>query len=155
MRFVEIILENSTAKEAKLYNAARKAYQNPEIGITIQNKAAYHVIRDCAGITTRYLAHYVFGCYADPFVELKGKFTRAEIQNFITISENDFVLKQLLDIIIAKGNMQLPDTTIKPTNYEKVEVTDPYGDYGAGHSENVPHTSLAVIDILCELFDVK
>jgi len=71
MRFVEIILENSTAKEAKLYNAARKAYQNPEIGITIQNKAAYHVIRDCAGITTKYLVHYVFGCYADPFVELK------------------------------------------------------------------------------------
>lgn len=155
MRFIEIILENSNAKEAKLYNAARKAFQNPEIGITIQNKAAYHVIRDCAGIATKYLVHFVFGCYTDPFVDLKGKFTRAEIQNFITISENDFVLKQLLDIIIAKGNMQLPDVTTKPTNYEKVEAIDPYGDYGVGHSENTPHKSLAVIDILCELFDVK
>ena len=57
MEFLKIILQNSNLKEAKLYGAAQKAATNPEIGITIQNKAAYHVIKDCAAITMSYLPH--------------------------------------------------------------------------------------------------
>lgn len=155
MRFIEIILENSKAKEARLYNAAKKAYQNPEIGITIQNKAAYHVIKDCAGLTVRYLAHFAFGSYVDPFTDLKGKFTRAEIQNFITVSESDFVLKQLLDVILAKGNSQLNSKTPEVRNEGRNETNDPYGEYGTGYDEAPIRSITPITDTLCDLFDAK
>jgi hypothetical protein len=51
MKFIDIILQNSQAKEAKLYGPATKASTNPETGVTILNPAAFHVIRDCANIT--------------------------------------------------------------------------------------------------------
>ena len=74
MKFIDIILQNSQAREAKLLNPATKASTNPETGVTIVNPAAFHVIRDCAKLTVKYLPHYVFGLYANPFEVLKGKF---------------------------------------------------------------------------------
>ena len=64
MKFIEIILENSKSKEAKLFSPAKKAANNPETGITIQNKSAYHV------------PHYIFANYDCPFTELSGKFKK-------------------------------------------------------------------------------
>jgi hypothetical protein len=94
MKFIEILLENSKVKEAKLYAPAKKASNNPETGITIQNKSAYHVIKDCANITIKYLPHYVFANYEYPFTELSGKFKRKDIEEFVSSTEKDIVLNQ-------------------------------------------------------------
>ena len=92
MTFINIILENSSDKLTKLYGPALKASQTPENGITIQNKSAYHVIKDCATIARSYIPLYVFEQYLDPFLNLKYKFSRQNIKDFVqstkTIKEN-------------------------------------------------------------------
>ena len=56
--FEQIILENSSEKQAKLLGPAQRAHKKPDIGVEIQNKSAYYVIRDCAMITQKYLVEY-------------------------------------------------------------------------------------------------
>ena len=104
MEFVNIILQNSNLKEAKLYGAAQKAATNPEIGITIQNKAAYHVIKDCATIAMCYLPHLVFGSYVNPFESLKGKFKKEvffNLHNFLYALRSAFNESLLVSVSIA------------------------------------------------------
>ena len=154
MKFFEIIFENSNVKEARLYSAAKKAALNPEIGITIQNKAAYHVIKDCANITICYLPLYVFGNYTDPFKELYGKFTRADIQEFVNSTDESITSKQLLDIILSKLG-KIEDTSPKqPTVPISVdESSDPYGDYGVREVVVAPTSNRSTaLDTLCEVF---
>ena len=156
MTFIEILLENSKIKEARLLNSARKAALNPEIGITIQSKAAFHVIKDCANITINYLPLYVFGSYTNPFEELQGKFTRADIQNFITLTEGNFVCKQLLDVILARGNRENRIEEQKVTeNRSDIESGDPYGDYGAKVDVEFCISVTPITDTLCNLFNAK
>ena len=102
MKFIDILLSSSQAKESKLVGPATKASTNPETGITINNPAAYHVIKDCAKLAIKYLPHYVFGLYANPFEVLKGKFERKDIDEFVKAALSDMVLNQLLSLIIDK-----------------------------------------------------
>ena len=102
MKFIDIIFQNSQAKEAKLIGPASKASTNPETGVTILNPAAFHVIRDCAKLTTKYLPHYVFGLYANPFEVLKGKFEYSDVVEFVKAALSDMVLNQLLVLITEK-----------------------------------------------------
>lgn len=154
MRFIDIILENSKIKEARLINAAKKAALNPEIGITIQNKAAYHVIKDCASISVKYLPLYTFGSYAEPFKDLYSKFTKTEIQEFITSVDNSLESKQLLDIILSKlGKVEdiSPKQLTVPISID--ESSDPYGDYGVREEVTTPTSNgSTTLDILCEAF---
>ena len=156
MRFLEIILENSKIREARLYSAAKKAAANPEIGITIQNKAAYHVIRDCANITLHYLPHFVFGGYESPFQELNGKFTCADIQRFVKETENNIIMKQLLDIILGKAGVH---KATKPAYSAELDLADPYGDYGAYDENVVINQQVDMVEdvatTLCDLFGAK
>ena len=158
MRFIEILLENSKIKEAKLFSPAKKASNNPETGITIQNKSAYHVIKDCANITIKYLPHYIFAHYEYPFKELSGKFKRKEIEEFVSFTEKDIIFKQLLTLIIEKhGNVDIkPEVSIIDNN--DLEFSDPYGEYGSGveeQSTKIESTNSSIVDVLCKLFDVK
>lgn len=159
MRFIDIILENSSIKEAKLFAPAKKAANNPETGITIQNKSAYHVIKDCANITIKYLPHYVFAHYECPFTELSGKFKRKEIEEFVSFSEKDIVFKQLLTLILEQhGNVDIkPEVSI--INNNDLEFNDPYGEYGNGIEEQsikkTESNNSSIVDVLCKLFDVK
>jgi len=154
MRFIDIILENSKIKEARLINAAKKAALNPEIGITIQNKAAYHVIKDCASISVKYLPLYAFGSYAEPFKDLYNKFTKTDIQEFITSTDVSLENKQLLDIILSKlGKVEdtSPKQLVVPVGVD--ESSDPYGDYGVREEITVPtSTGSTALDTLCEVF---
>ena len=133
MEFLKILFANSEVKEAKLINAANKAKANPEIGITINNKAAYHVIRDCADITIKYLPLYVFGNYKEPFQELKGKFSKKHLGEFILEAEKDLPLKQLLILILEKIKTEIPEIS-STEEKQKIDfsdhLSDPYGDYG-------------------------
>lgn len=160
MKFVEILLNNSTVKEAKLYSAAKKASQKPDTGVTINNKSAYHVIKDSATIAYKYLPHYVFGQYQDPFQALKGKFQRQDIQEFLTVANSDFVYHQLLSLILDKIGKDPEPQETKPIMSDFVPNDDPYGEYGTTSYEETskPISSsknLSNLDLLCEAFGVK
>jgi hypothetical protein len=160
MKFIDILLENSKLKDAKLYNAAKKAANNPETGITIQNKSAYHVIKDCANITIKYLPLYVFANYECFFTELSGKFKRKDIEEFVSGAEKDIVLKQLLILILELNGGLVEETPkVSVSDNNDLEIGDPYGEYGVGFTEqsnkNQNISNLSVVDSLCKLFDVK
>lgn len=163
MDFIQIILKNSNLKEAKLFSAAQKAVTNPEIGITIQNKAAYHVIKDCANITMSYLPHLVFGSYQNPFESLKGKFKKESIDEFIKQAETNLSLNQLLHIILAKAEkMNLipsdqPEPAAASQRFDVADQTvDPYGEYGTEQQspKQAMKKSLTTLDVLCTAFAV-
>jgi hypothetical protein len=160
MKFIEILLNNSTVKEAKLYSAAKKASQKPDTGVTINNQAAYHVIKDSATIAYKYLPHYVFGQYQDPFQALKGKYQIQDIQEFLTVANSDFVYHQLLSLILDKVGKDPDPQEAKPVINDFVPSDDPYGEYGStAYEENVQPVSntknVPTLDLLCEAFGVK
>jgi hypothetical protein len=159
MEFVNIILQNSNLKEAKLYGAAQKAATNPEIGITIQNRAAYHVIKDCATITMSYLPHLVFGSYVKPFESLKGKFKKEHVVEFVKQAEENLSLNQLLHIIVSKAEKMniVPIPIQKAQNFDIGDQSiDPYGSYGMEQPiavQSVP-VSITSVDVLCRAFGI-
>ena len=159
MKFTDIIIENSSVKEAKLYAPAKKAYANPDTGITIQNKSAYHVIKDCALITINYLPLWAFGNYKNPIDELKGKFQKKDIEEFVISTEKNVMTKQLLLEILDKigKNINTEKQEINTKDYTESEFNDPYGEYGS----NIETTSTPIkgdgdiLEVLCNAFDVK
>lgn len=159
MKFIEILLNNSTVKEAKLYTAAKKASQKPDTGVTIINKSAYHVIKDSATIAYKYLPHFVFGQYQDPFQALKGKFQKEDIQEFLTAANSDFVYHQLLSLILDKIGKSPEPQENKPV-INDIMPDDPYGEYGSANYEETGQQisdskNLSTLDLLCEAFGVK
>ena len=156
MKFINILLENSALKEAKLLSAAQKAFDKPDTGITIQHKGAYNVIKDCANVTLKYLPHYIFGAYANPFQTLNGKFKKTEIEEFVKKSRDDYALGQLLTIILKK----IESEKIVPSNAVKEEFvdndpSDPYGLYGSNEAEvSTSNTLLNDVDLICIAFGV-
>jgi hypothetical protein len=160
MKFIDILLNNSTVKEAKLYTAAKKASQKPDTGVNIINQSAYHVIKDCATIAYKYLPHYVFGQYQDPFQALKGKFQRNDIQDFLTVANSDFVYHQLLSLILDKIDKDPEPPELKTKINDFVPTDNPYGEYGSeSYEETVFQVSnsknMSTLDLLCEAFDIK
>lgn len=160
MKFIEVILSNSTVKEAKLYPASKKASLKPDTGVTINSQAAYHVIKDCATIAHRYLPIFVFGQYQDPIQALKGKFKKSDIEEFLSSANSDFVHNQLLSIILDKVGKK-PDmekTETKPV-VQDIMSDDPYGEYGYGIEEapiiTKTQDNTSTLDILCQAFAVS
>jgi hypothetical protein len=164
MRFIDILLENSDLREAKLYQAAHKAFKKPDTGITIQHKGAYNVIRDCANITIKYLPHFIFGAYSNPFDILNGKFKRPEIEEFVQKSRDDCALNHLRLIIINKYESLNKNTTSSSKTQKtfgdflpQEDVDDPYGLYGEIEQEEVfveTEVKLSDVDLLCLAFGV-
>jgi len=156
MKFLEIIIDNSSEKYAKLYRPAHKASQNPDNGITIQNKSAYHVIKDCAYIAHLYLPIYVFELYIDPFNQLKGKFKRSDIEEFVESTKTKKVNEHLLNLILSKAEKNISIESKKDVTTSNFEPNDPYGEYGMEVSHNqTSNTSNSKTEILCELFSVS
>jgi len=144
MNFIDILLSNSQAKEAKLIGPASKASTNPETGVTIVNPAAFHVIQDCAKLTVKYVPHYVWGLYANPFEVLKGKFQYNDIVEFVKAALSDMVLNQLLTLIVDKIK--------KSSSSLGGSTADPYGDY----ESYIPITKdQESISLLCTAFGVN
>jgi len=108
MKFIETLLENSSSKQAKLYKAAKRASEDPSIGVTINNPAASHVIKDSAQVAIDYIPLLVFSSYNNPFEELKGKFSKEEVIEFVKASTNQLPLHQLLIIILEKVKRLVP-----------------------------------------------
>jgi hypothetical protein len=144
MKFIDIILQNSQAREAKLLGPATKASANPDTGVTILNPAAYHVIQDCAKLTIKYVPHYVFGLYANPFEVLKGKFGYNDIVEFVKAALSDMVLNQLLVLITEKIK--------KASSALVISNSDPYGDYESFTYTDKEQQTIALI---CSAFGVN
>ena len=156
MNFIDQIIKNSQVKEAKLYGPSKKASENPETGITIQTPAAFHVIKDCATIANKYLPHYVFGTYANPFEVLKGKFTHNDIVEFVNNANSDIITFQLMTLIldkIQKSPYKITETAV--TAAITSNTADPYGEYETYTSSAVVQSkSTDPISILCTAFGV-
>lgn len=156
MKFIETLLENSSLKQAKLYKAAKRASEDPSIGITINNPAASHVIKDSAQVAIDYIPLLIFSSYNNPFEELKGKFSKEEVIEFVKGSTNQLPLHQLLIIILEKVKRLVPQACApKKVQTEQtasdVLMDDPYNDY---YSEKVQVVvkEKTVEEVLCEAF---
>lgn len=143
MTLEEVIIENSNNTIKGLYSPAQKAFKEPATGITVVIPAAAAVIRDCAMVTLRYLPHYTFGLYGNPFTELKGKISVQQITDFVQKSKTDFITNQLLQLIKDRsgGIVAVPQAT---------NFADPYQEYEAA-TEQVEHND---IYLLSKLFGV-
>ena len=159
MKFIEVILKNSQIKEAKLFGPSKKASESPETGVVIQNPAAYHVIKDCATLANKYLPHFVFGHYANPFEVLKGKFTKSDIVEFVEKANSDIVLYQLLTLILEKIKKQtgyITEDTDQSINTSShiTNSADPYGDYES-YSQIQPQVkAVDTVTMICNAFSV-
>jgi hypothetical protein len=157
MKFIDQILQNSQIKEAKLYGPSLKAAERPETGVTINTPAAFHVIKDCATLANKYLPHFVFGHYANPFEVLKDKFTRGDIEVFVNEANSDIVLHQLLSLILFKIDKSFPHLT-QPVPVDASVITsnssDPYGDYES-YGTTTTAAKQDTVSLLCTAFGVK
>lgn len=151
MKFIEIILANSDAKESRLYKPALKAMEKPDTGVTINIPAAYNVIKDSATIAVKYIPHLVFGMYANPFDALKGKFSFTDVKEFVEASHKDFVLNQLLVIILNKIGGPVQTTT---TTSGLASLDNPYGDYESYSGVQVEKSTDDPVKIICKAFGV-
>lgn len=156
LKFVEVLLANSTHQEAKLYGPSETAIARPDTGVIIQNPGAYHVIKDCAKLANGYIPLYVFEHYLQPFEALKSKVTAEDIQQLVEASINNVFLKHLVIVMVNRAIKTYPqyayttpesvspaqaalDLDYTPFN-EKLEknspaAPDPYGVYGTTESD--------------------
>jgi hypothetical protein len=156
MKFIDVLLENSSLKQARLYRAAKKASEDPSIGITINNPAASHVIKDSALIAISYIPLFIFSSYDNPFEQLKGKFVKEDIVEFINASKTELSFHQLLIIMLEKVKRVCPEicapkkVQLVQTNSD-VLMDDPYGDYYA-EKVQVEVKEKTIEEVLCEAF---
>lgn len=154
MTFLDIIINNSDTREARLYGAAKRAAEKPDTGVTINIPAAYNVIKDSANMAVKYLPHYIFGNYADPFEALKGKFTKQDVAEFVAASHKDHVIQQLLTIILDEIGV-VANASVS-TGSKAIAANDPYGEY---ESYTTPTEPVKIIDndpvtVICQAFHV-
>lgn len=149
------------------------AAEKPDTGVEIKTKSAYFVIRDCADVTQKYLSLLCYASYSDPIKQLKGKFTKTEIIDFVARarSNKEFQARQLLCTVFAdiNNNRLIPQSqemlkqTVVVTS-EDEDVEDIYGDYDyvdvVTTTEDEETTWMGVdtedetvlINVLCDVF---
>ena len=157
MNFINIIITNSQIKESKLYGPSKKASESPETGVIIQNPSAYHVIKDSATLAHKYLPHYVFGHYANPFEVLKGKFAKADVTEFVTRANSDIVMYQLMSLILEKIK-KLPGFQLEvdlTSNITPASTSDPYGDYESYTTPIQQPKQTDAVSMICAAFNVQ
>jgi len=143
MTFEEKILKNCEIRQKNLLRPAKIASEKPDTGVTINKRGAYFLIQDCAKVTLNYVAHLAYSSFSSPITQLKGKFTQAEIIDFVGRSKEEPHTRQLLHIILTDiGSAQFKSATdvpVAPVEGTTIEVPthdytikgdeDVYGDY--------------------------
>lgn len=157
MTFEEIVCINSKAKEGKLLGPSKKCADKPDNGITVQKPAAYHVIKDCAIIASKYTPLYVFGTYANPFQDLAGKVSLNVIKEFVSRAQTEIHTFQLMRHIIDRGRNIVK---FEPSTYIPAVITsdeNPYGDYDTETVTEVATVQIDTDDVtaLCRLFGIN
>lgn len=156
------IIELSKEPIAKLAPRAVKATKSPDHGITIINKGAYYVIRDCAKITTMYLPILLYGSIKDPVKTLSGIFTKTEIEKLVSNGDTNVTSRQLAKLMFIDSIKSNPPNKYKnPTKFEEpLENVDVYGDYDSDIISEESYKDKEVDDsdivsCICEAFKVK
>lgn len=182
MTFEGKILKNSSIRQRNLLRPAKIACQKPDTGVTINKRGAYFLIKDCADVTLKYAAHLAYSSYSNPIGELKGKFTQAEIVDFVGRSKEEAHTRQLLHVILTDiGSAQFKSATDVPVapiesvtaekpshDYTIQDNEDVYGDYDLEEEDSIVETVkteaaaevnvddvTAVINKLFEVFNAK
>tara|TARA_R110002050_G_scaffold68910_3_gene149295 strand:+ start:5838 stop:6395 length:558 start_codon:yes stop_codon:yes gene_type:complete len=140
MTFEEKIIKNSKLRQRKLMRAVRIASEKPDTGVKILKKGAYFLIKDSADISVKYLSHLCYGSYSDPIRELKGKFTQAEIIDFVGRSKEDIETRQLLHIVltdIGTAQFKLASGDTEPIPVSTVSEDEPELDFTFSEDEDV------------------
>ena len=124
------ILELSKDQKASLPKIIARAKEKNFPGITFTNKSASFFISDCVDIANDYIPLTIYGTIKDPISMLKGKVTKAEIEDFIKRS-NKFYTSTLLYVMLE----DIKKTGVKVENEKpEVEAVDDidnvYGVYG-------------------------
>jgi len=149
----EIILETSPETKAKLFGAAKKAFEVPDTGVTIVKPAAYKVIKDCAETTLLFLPIEIFLKFKSPVQSLRGKFNRESVIDLYNRANTDLIAKILFNLILdtcPKAPPQLISNN--PTNLlSNVDPDDPYGSYG-DTAPVVSETTRSQVDIILQAY---
>lgn len=139
MTFEEKILKNCDIRERNLLRPANIAAKKPDTGVTINKRGAYFLIQDCAKVTLKYTAHLAYSSFSSPITQLKGKFTQAEIIDFVGRSKEEAHTRQLLHIILTDiGSAQFKSATDIPVEPIPGNTTEiPQHDYTIKDNEDV------------------
>lgn len=139
MTFEEKILKNCNIRQRNLLRPAKIACDKPDTGVTINKRGAYFLIKDCADVTLKYTAHLAYSSFSSPLTQLKGKFTQAEIIDFVGRSKEEAHTRQLLHIILTDiGSAQYKSATDVPVApVEGTTVDVPEHDYTIKDDEDV------------------
>lgn len=133
MKFEQHILDASEIRQKNLLLPAKQAFEHPDTGVKILKKSAYYVIKDCASIALNYTVHLAYSSLSDPLNQLKGKFTKEDIQDFVDRSKQEAHTNQLLSLIFADINkIAPPKVTVNVDRGPKFNFNnedEPYGDY--------------------------
>lgn len=149
----DIILETSPETKARLYGAAKKAFDAPDTGVTIVKPAAYKVIKDCAETTLLFLPIEIFLKYKSPTQTLRGKFTREQIIDLYNRTVKDTTAKILFQLILDTCPKSAPSLApVNPSNVLNIDNNDPYGSYG--DSTPVVEESRSLVDIICSAYGI-
>ena len=154
----EKILEYSKEKQAKLLGPAKRAHKKPDIGVEINNKSAYYVIRDCAMITQKYLVLHIWGTYTDPYKDLKGKFTKDDVTDFLKRAKSDEPTKQIKDVIISDIRDKFDTTITTSSSFDySDEEDDIYGYYGESEQtdDDFVEQEMTEEEMFTKFFDVS
>ena len=154
MSFENKILAVSSLKQRRLMRPAAVAADQPDTGVTIENRSAYFVIRDCAMITRDYLALFIYGQLPDPFAQLEGKISEKEIIDFVARAQNEKHTQQLLNLIFVDIAKQQGTAVIEAApiaeaavsiDYSEEGIDDIYGDYDYTSAPSTPKPSQPVV----------
>jgi asparagine N-glycosylation enzyme membrane subunit Stt3 len=147
----EKIISVCTTRHKNLSRPATIASKAPDTQVKIYNKSAYYVIKDCADITLKYLAHYVYSNLTNPVSSLKGKVSEEEIIDFVNRAHTDSQTRQLLQIILSDVTSDIKPIIQEPiTDFTIEDGEDVYGDYE--YTSEAPTDSS--IDIIKSIVDI-
>lgn len=156
MTFEEKIIKNSSIRQRNLMRPAKIAMEKPDTGVTILKKGAYYLIKDSADITVKYLPLLCYGSFSAPISDLKGKFTQAEIIDFVGRAKEESFTNQLLNIILTDIGCTQPITQIiDDDKTDELDLSfdddeDVYGDY-----ETEEETSVTTTTTTTEVIDIE
>jgi hypothetical protein len=134
--FEDKVISITSSRYRNLKRPATLAASSPDTCVTILNKSAYYVIKDCADLTLKYLPHFIYSGLKDPISKLRGSVIEEEIVDFVDRSTREDHTQQLLRLIL--DDIQKKKAVITPqfaNSKSKIDFSltgeegDVYGDY--------------------------
>lgn len=160
--FEDKVISISSSRFRNLKRPASLAATSPDTCVTILNKSAYYVIKDCADITLKYLPHFIYSGLKDPISKLKGQVGEAEIDDFVDRSSREDHTQQLLRLIlddICKKKASISPTFANSETGIDFSLTgdeaDVYGDYDTDFNSDPVSEQTAPEPVIADYTDTN